>query len=167
MGFQQKRNEVVAKKRDGTIMLLEASSGKIHQQGKEIDVLLFYEITQRKKTEIALEQSTERYKSLVENSPNGIFILVNNQIKFVNNAGIELLEYEVEDDLYNIEFKDFVDEEFRESVDRDLLETREGGDLEYKEIQMHTSKKRHINIGIQASLTIFNNKPAVQVTIVD
>jgi PAS domain S-box-containing protein len=165
--FQQKKNEVVAKKRDGTIMLLEASSGKIYQQGKDIDVLLFYEITQRKKTEIALEQSTERYKSLVENSPNGIFILVNNQIKFVNNAGVELLEYEVEDDLYNIEFKDFVDEEFRESVERDLLETREGGDLEYKEIQMNTSKKRHINIGIQASLTVFNNKPAVQVTIVD
>ncbi|MFT5293867.1 MAG: PAS domain S-box-containing protein [Flavobacteriales bacterium] len=132
-----------------------------------MDVLLFYEITQRKKTEIALEQSTERYKSLVENSPNGIFILVNNQIKFINNAGVELLEYEVEDDLYNIEFKDFVDEEFRESVERDLLETREGGDLEYKEIQMNTSKKRHINIGIQASLTVFNNKPAVQVTIVD
>ncbi len=64
-------------------------------------------------------------------------------------------------------FKDFVDEEFRESVERDLLETREGGDLEYKEIQMNTSKKRHINIGIQASLTVFNNKPAVQVTIVD
>ena len=165
--FPQKKNEVVAKKRDGTIMLLEASSGKIHQQGKDIDVLLFYEITQRKKTEIALEQSTERYKSLVENSPNGIFILVNNQIKFINNAGVELLEYEVEDDLYNIEFKDFVDEEFRESVERDLLETREGGDLEYKEIQMNTSKKRHINIGIQASLTVFNNKPAVQVTIVD
>lgn len=165
--FPQKKNEVVAKKRDGTIMLLEASSGKIHQQGKDIDVLLFYEITQRKKTEIALEQSTERYKSLVENSPNGIFILVNNQIKFVNNAGVELLEYEVEDDLYDIEFKDFVDEEFRESVERDLLETREGGDLEYKEIQMNTSKKRDINIGIQASLTVFNNKPAVQVTIVD
>ncbi len=105
--FPQKKNEVVAKKRDGTIMLLEASSGKIHQQGKDIDVLLFYEITQRKKTEIALEQSTERYKSLVENSPNGIFILVNNQIKFVNNAGVELLEYEVEDDLYDIEFQRF------------------------------------------------------------
>ena len=75
-------------------MLLEASSGKIHQQGKDIDVLLFYEITQRKKTEIALEQSTERYKSLVENSPNGIFILVNNQI---NSSPPVKLEYEVED----------------------------------------------------------------------
>lgn len=165
--FQQKKNEVVARKRDGTIMLLEASAGKIDQHGKDVDVLLFYEITQRKKTEIALEQSTERYKSLVENSPNGIFILVNNQIKFVNQAGVGLLECDTEDDLYNLEFKNFVDEEVRESVNESLLETREGGELEYKEIQMHTSTKNSLNIGIHASLTVFNNKPAVQVTLVD
>ena len=165
--LQQKRTEIIAKKKDGTIMLLEASSGNINQQGQEIDILLFYEITQIKKTEKALAQSTERYKSLVENSPNGIFILVNNQIKFTNNAGVKLLEYAIEDNLYNKNFIDFIDEEFRESIDISLLETRGGGDLEYKEIKMQTSIKRHINIGIQASLTVFNNKPAVQVTIVD
>ncbi len=165
--FQQKKNEVVARKKDGTIMLLEASAGKINQAGRNIDVLLFYEITQRKKTEIALEQSTERYKSLVENSPNGIFILVSNQIKFVNNAGVGLLECDVEDDLYNREFTDFVQKEFKSEIKRDLMETREGGELSYKEIKMVTSEGNDLNTGVQATLTVFSNKPAVQITLVD
>lgn len=165
--FYQKKNEVVAKKKDGTIMLLEASAGKINQAGKDIDVLLFYEITQRKKTEIALEQSTERYKSLVENSPNGIFILVSNKIKFVNNAGVELLENDVEDDLYNREFTDFVHDSIKKEIKTDLIETREGGELGYKEIKLITSEGNEINTGIQATLTVFNNRPAVQITLVD
>ncbi|MFK7755518.1 MAG: PAS domain S-box protein [Flavobacteriales bacterium] len=165
--FQHKKNEVVARKKDGTIMLLEASSGTINQAAKEVDVLLFYEITQRKKTEIALEQSTERYKSLVENSPNGIYILVNNKIKFVNQAGVALLESSEEDELYNIEFTDFVSGEFKKELEHDLIETREGGELEYKEIKMITAKGSEINTGVQATLTVFNNSPGVQITLVD
>jgi len=165
--FQSKKNEVVARKRDGTIMLLEASAGKINQAGKDIDVLLFYEITQRKKTEIALEQSTERYKSLVENSPNGIFILVENKIKFVNNAGIDLLDGTLEDDMYNQEFLNFIHKNELKELREKLKLTREGGELEYQEVSMITLNKREITAGLQASLTVFSNKPAIQITMVD
>jgi len=163
----EKRSEILAKKKSGTILLLEATAGKINQNNIEIDVLLFYDITKRKKAEIALEQSTERYKNLVENSPNGVFILIDNKIRFMNNTGIEFLEANSEDDLYQREFSDFVEESFKDEITEDLTYTREGSELEYKEISLLTLKGKVLNTGFQASLTIYNNKPAIQITVID
>ena len=163
----EKRSEILAKKSNGTIILLEATAGKIFPGEKEINVLLFYDITRRKKIEIALEQSTERYKNLVENSPNGVFILIDNKIRFMNNTGIEFLEAKSEDDLYKRDFLDFVSDEHKEELAQDLINTREGGNLEYKEIALLTLNGTIFNIGIQASLTIYNNKPGIQITVID
>lgn len=163
----EKRSEILAKKSNGTIILLEATAGKIYQGEKEINVLLFYDITRRKKIEIALEQSTERYKNLVENSPNGVFILIENRIRFMNNTGIEFLGASSEDDLYKRNFLDFVSDEHISEFANDLTNTREGGELEYKEIALITLKGDVFNTGIQASLTIYNNKPAIQITVID
>ncbi len=163
----EKRSEILAKKANGNIILLEATAGKIYPGEKEINVLLFYDITRRKKIEIALEQSTERYKNLVENSPNGVFILIENKIRFMNNTGIEFLGANSEDDLYKKEFLDFVSAEHKEELTKDLINTREGGELEYKEIALNTLDGKVFNTGIQASLTIYNNKPGIQITVID
>jgi len=163
----EERSEILAKKSNNTIILLEATAGKIYPGDREIDVLLFYDITRRKKIEIALEQSTERYKNLVENSPNGVFILIENKIRFMNNTGIEFLGAKSEDDLYRREFLDFVSEEHKQELANDLLNTREGGDLEYKEIALVTLDGTVFSTGVQASLTIYNNKPAIQITVID
>jgi PAS domain S-box-containing protein len=41
--------------------------------------------------EVALAASEERYRNLVENSPYGVFVVVDGLIDFVNQAGIDLL----------------------------------------------------------------------------
>ena len=124
------RKEIWSRNKEGQVLILEARGSKIEYQQMEMNVYLFYDITSRKRTEQALEQSTERFKSLVENSPNGIFILIDGRIQYVNNSGVKLLKYEDEDDVYDQPFSAYFEESIQEELQEDLDKVREGEEVD-------------------------------------
>lgn len=64
-----------------------------HEANHEIGgIILFSEVvTNRKQAELTLRENEEQYRTLVEISPNSIFINRQNRIEFINQAGIKLL----------------------------------------------------------------------------
>ncbi len=44
------------------------------------------DVTERKQTEEALQQSEEIYRMLIDNMQDGVFIIQDNKIQFVNEA---------------------------------------------------------------------------------
>lgn len=78
-------------------------------------VLVFQEIIERKQAEEALRNSEEKYRLLVENANNAIFIVQDRVIKFPNPKTEELLGYRAEE-LAKIPFVSLIHPEDRDIV---------------------------------------------------
>jgi len=79
-------------------------------------LIMFTEvITDRKMAELALIESEEKYRKLVENATDAIFIAQDETIKFPNPKTLEYLGYK-ENELQNIPFVQFVHPDDRKQV---------------------------------------------------
>jgi PAS domain S-box-containing protein len=157
--------EIRANTRTGEVLFLETSGSFISYQGQEVIVLMLYDITARKRAEQALEQSIERFKNLVENSPNAVFILTDYLIKYTNQSGLALLGFRDEDIMYDQNFLSFFDQKTSRIVKRDLDDIRNGKNVDYKELKLINDADQEVDIGMKISLTIYDNRPSIQVTV--
>jgi PAS domain S-box-containing protein len=84
------------------------------------------DITEHKKTEMALKLSEEKYRNIVETSTEGIWIIDSQgNTSFVNNQMAELLGYAV-DEMINRNLFEFMDEEGKKEARRNLERRRKG-----------------------------------------
>ena len=96
--------------RDGRIIFLEITASPLRNAEGAITagVELVRDITQRKKIEISLLESEERYRTLVEHTPTGIVIIGDGIIEFVNPAGVALFGADNKEMLVGRTFLDFI-----------------------------------------------------------
>jgi PAS domain S-box-containing protein len=121
--FEQPRPTI-----DGRLLCLLLSKLPLRDaKGNTIGVLTVYEdITQRKHAEDALRESEARYRAVVEYSPDGISVAVDNKVVYVNPAAVRLAGARDAADLLGHSVLEFVHEEFRaeaESRRAKILET--------------------------------------------
>lgn len=86
----------------------------------------FRDITERKKAEERLKESEEKYRTVVEQTNDGIFIYWNGRFKFVNKRVCETTGYSQED-LYHMSIWDLIHPEDRDKV-KDIGEKRQVGE---------------------------------------
>lgn len=95
------RNSFVFKhrKKDGTIIDVEVVSGPINFDGKIFLYSIVIDITARVKALQALENSESRFRLVVDNAPDAIFILSNFRFSFLNNAALQLFKAESQEEI--------------------------------------------------------------------
>ncbi len=159
------KTEIRLQGKSGKTIFLEITGSHLMYQGKNSLALVAVDITTRKKVEQTLQQSVVGFRRLLENSPNGVIILTDERIRYLNFAACELLGVDDEDELYDKSFLTFFDKETKQSLKIDLMEIRNGQEIEYREVRLQNKRDEILDIGIKSILTVYENKPSIQVTL--
>ena len=159
------RNDVRVTDVNGRLMLLEITGSYRQFKGKRTLALVINDVSSRKRAEQALHQSLESFQRLLEDSPNGVVILTEGKIQYLNQAACKLLGAKEEDDVFGDSFESFIEDSFIQTIQSDLQIIREGGEVFNKEIRMKALTGEIIDVEIKPTLTVYENKPSIQITL--
>ena len=130
-------------------------------------VLMVYDITERKRTELDLLQTKERFRMLVETSPMGLLLLVEGKVKYTNPGVLDLIGIRMEDEVYDEKFVALFHEDDQAVLEEDIRLVEQGDRPPYREVRLATPDKEFVEVGIRMTLSFHDRSPAVQVTLTD
>lgn len=122
------------------------------------------DLTVRRNTELALRESEERYRRLVELVPYGVFVHKGGRIVFVNTAGVELLGARRHDELIGRSYLDFVPAELLKVAKERINHVLElGARTPFHESQFVRLDGTRVTVEEVSVPFEFDGEPAVQV----
>jgi len=121
-----------------------------------------------KKAELELTESEEKFRSLVEQSLVGVYILQDDRFLYVNPGFEKTIGYSKEELLYKLTFEDLIHEEDLEKV-RKNYSLRIGGENPTHQYTFRAISRDGtvLYLEVIASTIIYNGKPAIIGTLVD
>ena len=155
-------------RKDGTSFPVECVSTPIRENGRVTGaVVTFGDITERKRAEEALRESEERYRRLVELSPDAVIVQSSGNIVYINDAGTKLLGASRPEEIVGKPILSFIHPDYREAVKERIWRIREGrraGLLEEKLIRLDGGV---VDAEVVAAPIVYLGEPAAQVVIRD
>jgi two-component system cell cycle sensor histidine kinase/response regulator CckA len=164
------RYEIRGIRKNGEPIDIEISATRTVYGGEAVSLAYLRDITDRKKAEKKLRESEEKYRTLVEQSLQGLVIVQDGCFVFCNSKFCEITGYSVEELLSlspeNISAMIHID-------NRELIEDRWRDQIAGKQVPSHyeyRSVKKdgtEIWLEIYSSIIEYNGKPAIQSAIMD
>jgi PAS domain S-box-containing protein len=157
----------IHRRKDGTTFPVEVSAQLIRLD-KEYLVAIVRDITERKQTEASLRQSEERYRSLVDNAPIGIFVNEEGRFAYVNREMQRILSATSSEQLIGTMVFDRIAPEFHQVVKdriRMLTDSQQPAPtLDEQYVRLDGSR---IDVAVTAIPTSFGDRPMMQVLVLD
>ncbi len=131
--------------------------------GRIVRLSIAMDITERKRMEESLRESQDRYRQLVELSPDAIAIQRRDEIVFVNPAGARLFGVENSEQLLGKSVWDFVPPENREMVAERYRQMREKG-IKTPPVEQRFIRPDGTSVYVEVTAISFTYKgePAIQ-----
>ena len=153
---------------DGTTSYFESTVGPVFQDGG-ISALVINarNITDRKKSDDALRESEERYRQLVEISPDAVIIHQEGKIIYINPATQRMLGVKDANEILGRNVLDIIHPDYRDAV-RKNIENDLGGNITPPiELQLLRVDGSSVIVEGRGIKTTIHGKPAIQVAIRD
>jgi PAS domain S-box-containing protein len=116
------------RRKDGTCLDVEISSSRAAFKGRRMTLCICRDISGRKRAEAALHESEERFRSLVENSPDSIFVQREGRFVFVNTSMLRLFGASKPQDILGSEIWARIAPEYHETIRQRIRRQRETGE---------------------------------------
>ncbi|HEX2965210.1 MAG TPA: PAS domain S-box protein [Syntrophorhabdaceae bacterium] len=126
------------------------------------------DITQHKKTQIALEESEAKYRAVVENCLAGVYVVQDGLIRYANKRWCEIYGYSYEEVVDRLDPLDLTPPEHKELVSSNFRK-RLSGETDQIEYEVNAIRKdgRIIAVRILGSTILYRGRIAVSGTIID
>ena len=126
------------------------------------------DITDRKRAEEALQESEAKYRSIVENSLVGVYIIQDNLFRFVNRKWCEMHGYTYEEVVNKLGPVALAHPEDQKTVEKNLRD-RLSGKVNYTEYEIrHVRKDSKVMLAkVLGSLIVYDRRPAILGTVID
>lgn len=157
-------------RKDKTIFWGEVSVSAIKDKHNKITstIGIVTDITERKLAEESLRESEEKYRGLVENSPDGILIYVEDKITYVNTEALRMVKAKDYDQIIGKSVLDFVHPDSKASAIQRMTEiiANPYASITVKEKLISLSGET-IYAELKAIPTLYEHQNAVQLIIHD
>ena len=160
--------ELKLKKVDGTPIWALVTAIAVYNRHNEIDYFdcVIEDITYRKKAAEELKESEERYRVLVSNLPDYVFVHDRGEIIYVNASITELIGL-TEEEVLGRSIFDFVSDEYEELIENNLIRRITGEEIKDYEIEIEGKGGDKRSVIIRSAPIVYNKEPAYLTVLTD
>lgn len=149
---------------DGFRFLVEVDASAIRTNGDgDLHLMAsFMDVTDRERTNKALEESEQRYRTLVESAPWGVTVLLDGRYAYVNHTRVRMAGGRTKEDLLGCGLEDVAvsahTEAIRHAIDKIL---RTGGVGPVLEVQLKRADGSFFDARVTGAYIEYEGRPAV------
>jgi|GEM_PF-728490 len=146
---------------DDTVKLVHGSGAAVYdEQGNPLKVYgSVTNVTKQKKTEIALRESEQRYRSLIDQMPQSVLIMKDKKYIFANPSGARLLGYEHAEDIKGVSVLDTIHPDSIPKIHQRIMNAEKGIPNPTTEIKIIRKDERIIDVETSSIPIIINEEP--------
>ena len=134
----------------------------------QFSIIMVEDITERKEAEEKVRKSEEKYRTLIENIQDGVFVIQEGKVQFINEFFPRIAGYEVED-VIGKDFREFIAPEDMVRI-TDYYIRREAGEKVPGENEfniIHKDRKTRITVNMNIGFINYHGKVASMGTLKD
>ncbi len=148
-------------KKDGTLVPVEISAHQFELSGGRVSLCVCRNISKQRAAKVALEKSEERYRTLVESSPDPIFVHTSEKFLFLNSKAAKLLGADRPEDIIGRSIWDFCPDEYIDLSKERFMSVNNKLNAPLSEQRIINLKGSIIDVEVSTSLIPYGNVTAI------